>query len=347
MDDILKKQVIEKLNQIESKDIAEFHVVVLPDFFVDHFLRFDQYLQTLQHLNQIQVQGGGNISGIPQNINQGGNAANTALALARLGVSSHLICRTDSFGLHLLDYFLGKNGVDLSLVKSDGKLAITTALEFEQDKVNIMLGDPGSVADFTYMLLNSHDLEVITQSDVVGVMNWNLNTCGTMLASEVFHHAKKAGATTFFDCGDPSPRKNDIPELFNQVLKNLDLDIFGLNENELHHLISSKGNSQEDIVSDAQSFKNKISARLDVHTAHFSCSVADTCTIVPTMKLSNIYRFTGAGDAWNAGNLFAELFGFTVEERLFFANAFAGYYISSPIARHADIKEILCFLGEK
>ena len=97
------------------------------------------------------------------------------LHLHDLGVCAHLICRTDRFGMHLLQYFLGRSGVDLSGVKTDGNLAITTALEFDAHHTNVMIGDPGSVVDFSFDLLDDADRELITSADLVGVTNWNLN----------------------------------------------------------------------------------------------------------------------------------------------------------------------------
>ena len=93
--------------------------------------------------------------------------------------------------MHLLQYFLGSISVDLSGVKTDGNLAITTALEFEEHHTNVMIGDPGSVAEFSFDLLNDHDCELITSADLVGVTNWNLNRYGTDLACKVFETGKE------------------------------------------------------------------------------------------------------------------------------------------------------------
>ncbi|MEM4258009.1 MAG: PfkB family carbohydrate kinase [Candidatus Thermoplasmatota archaeon] len=344
MDDVLKKQVIERLQQIPRKQ--DRAVVLLPDFFVDHFVVYDSWAHFVSQADQKRLQGGGNIPGVAQSISQGGNAANTALALARLGIASYLICRTDPLGYHLLDFFLGKHGVDLSHVKTDGKIALTTALEFQKDAANVMLGDPGSVADFSFSLLDENDLALIKQCSMVCVVNWNLNAYGTSLASEVFSYAKKEGVTTFFDCGDPSPRLQDLSHLMKHVVTSHNLDIFGLNENEFMHLSKLKKAQQEDILRAAKMFKQHISARLDIHTADFSCSYGDSFTCVPVLSVPTIYRLTGAGDAWNAGDIFAELHGFSAQERLFFANAYAGYYISSKTPHHADIEEILQFLQQ-
>jgi sugar/nucleoside kinase (ribokinase family) len=243
--------------------------------------------------------------------------------------------------MHLLQYFLGNSGVDLSGVKTDGNLAITTALEFEEHHANIMIGDPGSVATFTFELLNDHDRELITSADLVGVTNWNLNRSGTDLACKVFEIAKKHGVRTFFDSGDPSPRLHDIPELINKVLTNPQLDIFGLNENELRYYSNSSNKTQEEMITAALLLKKKIPARIDLHTSLFSGSIRNTFIVVPTMSLSTVYRSTGAGDAWNAANVFADLLGFADDERLLFANMFAGHYISSTDVVHSTIDMLI------
>jgi len=341
MESSLQKRLLQTLQGLDRKEISTFHVVMLPDFFIDHFVSLDTVEKTCDAVKTVAAQGGGNLPGIAQRITQGGNAANTALALARLGISAHLICRTDIFGMHLLQYFLGNSDVDLSGVKTDGHLAITTALEFEAHHANVMIGDPGSVATFSFELLNDHDCELIASADLVGVTNWNLNRSGTDLACKVFEIAKKQGVRTFFDSGDPSPRLLDIPELINKVLMNPRLDIFGLNENELRYYSNISNKTQEEMIAAAVSLKKKIPARIDLHTSLFSGSIRDTFIVVPTMSLSTVYRSTGAGDAWNAANIFADLLGFADDERLLFANMFAGHYISSTVVVHSTIDMLI------
>jgi sugar/nucleoside kinase (ribokinase family) len=344
MESSLQKRLLQSLQSLDRKEISTFHVVMLPDFFVDHFVSLDTVEKTCNAVKTVAAQGGGNLPGIAQWISQGGNAANTALALARLGISAHLICRTNILGMYLLQYFLGNSGVDLSGVKTDGNLAITTALEFHERHANIMIGDPGSVANFTFDSLNDHDRELITSADLVGVTNWNLNRSGTDLACKVFELAKKHEVRTFFDSGDPSPRVSDIPDLMKKVLSNPQLDIFGLNENELRYYSNSSNKTEEEMISAVVLLKKKISARIDLHTSLFSSSICNNSIVVPSMSLSTVYRSTGAGDAWNAANLFADLLGFEDDERLLFANMFAGYYISSPDVVHLTIDMLINFI---
>ena len=347
MESPLEKRLLHTLQCLDRKEVSKVHVVMLPDFFVDHFVALDTVEKTCNAVKTIAAQGGGNLAGITQRITQGGNAANTALALTRLGISTHLICRTNPLGMHLLRYFLGNNGVDLSGVKTDGDLAITTALEFKEYHANVMMGDPGSVADFSFDLLDEYDRELISSADLVGVTNWNLNLSGTDLACKVFELAKKHKVRTFFDSGDPSPRLCDISDLIDKVLSNPLLDVFGLNENELRYYSNSSYTTQEEMISAAVLLKKKIPARIDLHTSVFSGSIRNNFVVIPSLSLSTVYRSTGAGDAWNAANLFADLLGFADDERLLFANMFAGYYISSPDAVHLTIDTCINFIKKR
>jgi len=325
----LQKRLLLSLEHIDRASLSDVHIVMLPDFFVDHFVYFDTIQNTCEKVQTIAAQGGGNFPGVTQRIQQGGNAANTALGLARLGMRSHLICRTDALGLHLLKHFIGTQGVDLSGVNTEGSLAMTTAFEFQNPHANVMVGDPGSVASFSSNQLTTHDQELIVAANLVGVTNWNLNQYGTQLACKVFEIAKTHHVRTFFDSGDPSPRIQDISQVMEYVLRNPNLDIFGLNENELRYYSKNPCQTQTEMLSALTSIKQKIPARIDFHTASFSASMTDTLTTVPTLSLSEMYRSTGAGDAWNAANLFADLLGFADDERVLFANIVAGRYVSS------------------
>jgi len=338
----LTERLLKKLEEINQGKLRDFNVVLLPDFFVDHFLTLDLLEENFDKIRKIAQQGGGNIPNVSQKISQGGNSANTALALKKLGICSHLICKTDELGLNLLDYFLGKAGVNLSNVKTNGRLAITTALEFGEKHTNVMIGDAGSVSDFSFEDLDDNDFYLIKNSDLLCVTTWNLNENGTMLAKKCFEFAKNNCVKTFFDTGDPTPRCNEIPNLIEHVLMDKNLDILGLNENEL--LQYSNTDSSEDLVNAGVELKKKINARIDLHTADFTCSINNDVTVVPTLNISNVYRSTGAGDAWNAGNIFGELLNFLDDERLLFASAAAACYISSPKPVHPTMKDIISFL---
>lgn len=338
-EDVVTKRVFERVSQIDEQELQDFHVTLLPDFFLDHIITAGGFSDTMERLRKLYSQGGGNLPMNKQLVLSGGNAANTAKALARLGVSAHFIGKTSMVGFELLKFFLGKNGVDISRVKTSGKLATTVALEFEGR--NVMLSDAGSVEAYSFDCLDEKDLEVIASSDIVCVTNWTLNKKGTELAEKVFSFAKKNGVVTFFDSGDPSSREEDVTVLFKKVVSNSNLDIFSLNENELRYFTKVSATDKAAVISAAQSLQGKITARVDLHTSRFSYSNG---TIVDSFDVPMVGVSTGAGDAWNAGNIFGELLHFRDDERLLFANAVAAYYISHVPPVHPNLKNIVAFL---
>jgi len=98
------------------------------------------------------------------------------------------------------------------------------------------------------------------------------------------------------------------------------------------------------MVSAIKSLKLRIPARIDFHTALFSGTSQRETTVVPTIPISRVYQSTGAGDAWNAANIFADLCGFADDERLMFANICAGLYISSSDAAHSTIDMVINYI---
>ena len=292
-------------------------VVTLHAFFLDRHVRLKPWKTSNVMMEEVWKRGGGNIPGIKQELSQGGSATNTCLALSRLGADCSLICKTSELGHHLLKYFL--NGVDLSHIKTDGRLGMTTALEFSNE-ANIMINDLGSNDSFRE--LDECDLKLIENSDIVGIFDWALNLKhGTELIQSILDFAHENRIKTFLDAGDPSIRsEKDITEFKDRILKNKGLSILGLNENELR-IFSGKNGIKDGI----KTLEDLCSCRIDFHTRDFSYSEG---RFVRGFKV-NTSRLTGAGDHWNAADIYAEMKNFDVERRLEFANRFASLYVES------------------
>ncbi len=338
----IKKSLIARLEGISAKDTGKFDIVVMPDFFFDHFVSAGSVDKFIGDINEVCARKGGNILGHRQAFAQGGNAGNMATALSSLGFNVHFIGRTSELGKSLIEKYLGSRGVDISHVKADGELATTVALEFEN--TNVMVSFSGSNANFGFDSLNERDMRLIENCDMLSVSNWSQNKKGTDLAKGAFAYAKKHGAMTYFDTGDPTTRRSDIPLLIAEVHKKGLIDIFGLNENELQQFSGRKCRTDGELIAAADHFHKKCGCRLDFHTANFAyCAAGGKGALVNTFKIKP-YRMTGAGDSWNAGNAFGELFCFAPEERLMFANAFAGAYISSPKPRHPTLPKVIEFI---
>jgi len=345
-----------KTLQTLKKPSQKIKVVLMPDFFLDNFLTYHGTLNSfISEVSRVAKQGGGNIPRTNQVIQRGGNATNTASALSSLGIKTHLILRTSPLGLTLLKHFLGKN-VDLSHVKTDGKMALTVALELKNKgrKVNVMLGYPGSVANFGFNSLTKYDLSLIRTADYVCVFNWNQNLHSTELANKVFKLVKREGrGKTFFDSGDPSPRKNEIKSLVKKVLMSGTIDVFSLNENEAIWYASYFNKSIEEkrrgkrltdlAIKAARILRSHLKTRIDLHTPNYTATLERKEYVVPTFRVQ-VRRITGAGDTWNAADIFGEVTGLPSEQRLLFANAAAAFYISTPYGRHPSVKDIISFL---
>lgn len=330
--------------RLRGLDPARFHAVTLPDFFLDHLISVGPWRETLPRWEGVHARGGGNVPTPGQHLQAGGNAANTALALARLGVRTHLICRTSRAGKQFLEQALGPHGVDLQFVKSDGQMSITTAIEFQEERpANLMLSDPGSLAQYGPESLDTKDWTLIQGADMVLVANWSQNRRGTALVEAV----SRAASRTMLDSGDMSHRMSDVGDLRDALLALDTLEIYALNENELRLLVGRDVERGEDERAAARWLHGKRgSGMLDLHTAAFAASYGKHGeAVVPTFRLDPL-RVTGAGDSWNAGNILGHLAGLSPEERLVLANAVAGMYVSGKQAMPPTLSDVIGFLDE-
>jgi len=340
----------------------KFNVVVMPDFFIDRLVTYsgevEQFSRTLA---EVAVRLGGNIHGIKQMELRGGNAANTAAALAALGTRVYPIIKTSPLGLHLLKFYLEPFGVDLSHVRTDGDVALTTAFELTHrgEKINIMMGDLGSLPSFGPKDLTQEDFQLLREADYVCVFNWaSLRRWGTELAESVFHYVKEKGkGKTYYDTGDPSPNREKIPKLVKKVLLGKIVDVFGVNENEAisyaSHLNSEvkhlrKKLEHHELAKEcARILAKQLSMRVDLHTSAFAGSFTkENEVIVPAFRVSAL-RATGAGDAWNAGNILGDALELPSSCRLTLANAVAAYYVSNATAEHPTLPKLIEFCSKQ
>jgi sugar/nucleoside kinase (ribokinase family) len=228
-------------------------------------------------------------------------------------------------------------------------------LTTENGKVNIMLRDVGALANFGPRHLNNDDFEAIRNADYVCVFNWaGTREFGTELAKTVFSHVKTSGkGKTYYDTADPIPNKGKIPELVKSVLQGKHVDILSVNENEAICYASQLSSEIEELrkrlrfeelaKESARILASHLSARVDLHTTSFSATFTKKGeTVVPAFKVP-VLRATGAGDAWNAGNILGDAYRLSDGGRLALANAVAAYYISNPNGVHPTRKQLIKF----
>lgn len=313
----------------------EFKVVVMPDFYLDYILTYPGKLEDLTaSFLEVAQRGGGNLLGWGHTVGRGGNASNVVAQLSKLGCDVVPIIETDELGRMVMQHFL--KGVDLSHVRTTGTMSRTMSFETEHSgrRVNIMVSDPGSLSDFGSEKLTQEDKQLISQADFVCVLNWNQNLKGTDLAEKVFSIAKEEGkAVTFFDPGDPALRAGAIDGLNQKVLTPGLVDVLSVNENELMHLAkgvaedTSEIEGGEDPLFGAASVFSMMIPRVDLHTPEFSATFVDGQRVrVPCAKIKPA-KVTGAGDVWNAADIYAQGVGLGHKDRLIFANAAGAAYL--------------------
>lgn len=350
----------ELLSFLEKK-FKECKVAVLPDFFLDRFVNLDWDAAEFSELvTDVVKRKGGSLDGITQTDQQGGNAINVAVALAHLGVQVTPIVCTSEFGLQQIKYHFKNTPIDTSHIKTHGKASMTTALEFKNQnaKTNVMLRDLGALADFGPANLDKGDFDLVEEADYVCLFNWaGTLRFGTELAKAVFEWTKRIGkGKTYYDTADPNPKRKSIPDLMDKILKTDKVDILSLNENEAityadlldKRLKENRAHLEfaELAMESARVLAKILPARIDLHTTVFSASLkGKNEVVVPTFKVK-VLRATGAGDAWNAGNILGYHNGLSDECRLTLANAVSACYLSDPEGIHPNKEKLSKFLSE-
>jgi len=346
------------LKQIKPR---EFKVVVMPDFFLDRLISYNGDVKEFaKAVVEVAERKGGSIHGIREIELKGGNAVNTAAALARLSAKVSPIINTSQLGLHMLKFYLKPLGVDLSHVKTQGDMALTTAFELlhKGDRVNVMMSTLGSLPNFGLNSLTKEDFQALQQADYVCVFHWACTyRFGTELAEEVFRYVKEEGrGKTYYDTSDPTPNLDAISNLMNRVLLGKHIDVLSVNENEALwyasqlsediYLLRQKLKPDELAIECARILANHLSARIDLHSTTFAGSFTrKNGVVVPAFKVQ-VLRSTGAGDSWNAGNIFGDALNLPGACRLTLANAVAAYYISNPAAEHPTLPQLKEFCSK-
>lgn len=350
---------LDELESFLGKDLKQPYVVVMPDFFMDRLVSLDcDTEQFISQINTVVLRKGGSIDQVSQSDLRGGNAVNVASALLALGAKVTPIVCTSPLGLEQIRYHMGKFNVDMSHVKVFPKASVTTALEFQAEggRANVMLRDLGSLADFGPGDLTEEDYQAVEEADYVCLFNWaGTQKYGTRLAEVVFKMAKAKGkCKTYLDTADPLPNETDIHKLMDKVLLADQVDVLSVNENEAIAFASRLGNEIEKqrrkvefnelALLAAQVLSKHLKARIDLHATTFSATVTQKGAVfVPAFKVKTL-RATGAGDAWDAGNLIGDANGLSDECRLTLANAVAACYLSDPAGEHPTKQKLAKFL---
>ncbi|MGB6674347.1 MAG: PfkB family carbohydrate kinase [Candidatus Nitrosopolaris sp.] len=324
-------------------------IVVMPDFFVDRVIKLGSKEEFFNSINDKARLGGGSIRGVPTADIKGGNAANVAYCLAKLGVRVALFTMADDIGAAILRQTFSRFGENVNLLVTSGRHGSTTAFELlnERDlRVNIMISDVGDNSKFGPDMVNSTDhLNYLKNSDAAVVVNWGSNLKGTQLAEYAFKNSPKS--LHFIDPADIETRKVD----FRDSLKSIAdfTDVLSINESEYNSLAEVAGLehlelTSEDIVDHIKSavrqLAEKIGISVDLHTRKGAAwSNGKETSFVRAIKV-DVRTLTGAGDSWDSADILGYLAGLNATERLTFANATVSLYLRSQNAEPPTSNEV-------
>jgi sugar/nucleoside kinase (ribokinase family) len=330
-------------------------VIILPDYFVDRFVRISNLKELYMGMKATTARGGGSLRISQQSETKGGNAVNLGFALAALGarVGVFAICSG------VAEFFLRSMSSpveNLELTTIKGKPGYTVAFEF-QDKgkhVNVMLSDVGDLKYFGGEILTEEHWQKISKGSILAVVNYGANLHGNSLVERCFGFAKNHQMKTFFDPADISGREEDLVSLKKTVFDKALADFVSLNDNETRVLCSALGFrnalpnnfDSSDIKRCAVLLSQITGGWVDIHTRLASCSAFGKEAYAARCKKVNQKTVTGAGDVWAAADICGYLSNLNPEVRLNFANAAGGIYVSQENAEAPDLKDVLDYLEQ-
>ena len=294
--------------------------VVLPDLYVDALAFLPPWQQTGRQMGQIARRGGGNLPVQSIEFKLGGNAANMAVALARLGAQVDLIAHTDEFGQRLLQRAAAGTDLRTGGVQVGAKGSVTLGLEC--GPANVMLSHAGPLQDFGPERLTKEDWDRIESADAVALVNWAQNQRGTALLKKLSDRLGKRGTFLYLDTGDVRHRMGDLAGLRKERTVWKGVGAFGMNQNELGAF--TKGIE----IPDAQELASELDTRIDLHTRQWAATVTRSSAVRVAAGKTPARRLTGAGDTWNAGNLAGYLLELPERKRLSLAHRVATRYVT-------------------
>jgi ribokinase len=346
--------MFDELEELEEA-ISHKSIVVMPDFYMDRIVKFESQDQLFGALSEKTRYGGGSLREIPTFDIRGGNAANIAYCLAKMGAQITLITIADEIGSMVLERTFSRFKEKVNLRILSGNPGRTTALEFvgnnTSNKVNLMVSHVGDIENFgPERIIARQDIEALEKANAVMVVNWAANSKGTDLMEHVFGKSPKA--LHFVDPADIETRKEE----FRDDLKKIGdmIHILSINENECNSLIRALNLDsllppgtfdKKDLENSSKILASKLGIKnVEIHT-HKGTAWSDgsKTSFAPTIKVEP-KTLTGAGDSWDAANILARLAGLEAEERLRFSNAYAALYVKSDDREPATMAELMDFL---
>ncbi len=286
-------------------------ISVLPEFTLDIIVRNTPWRVVKNRLRAFKSQ---------IFVKPGGCSTNIAIHLSKLRFRPRLIVFTNKLGRILLNEFLEDFDIDLEIIDMSD-LSITVA--FEENRGNTMINSPKAIENLKPEDFPGYIIEKLSKEDIIVFTSWNHMRNGNLLIE--FISEIKSGKL-YLDLGDLGSSLDNKKRLVSLLRKGL-VDTLSVNEREvmqLAKLLRIKGN---DTVKVAQEIYDRLSLEeLYIHTSKFSYALPYD-VFAKTEFVERPMILTGAGDAWNAANIFAKVKKYPIEDQLRFANDYARKYI--------------------
>src|SRR3989475_6181791 len=308
--------------------MSRFEVAVLHDYYVDRLVLIQEFGKLSDAISKKADEGGGGIHGVRQLEIRGGNAANLAYALGRLGTSTFLLTPSDPAHQPLLR--AGFRGLDVVLSVKKREAGLTVALEGMKGgaRTNVMLGHNRGAGEFPPSLIDRDDWAALKESKIVCSVNWAANRHGTELLMAVRRRLGRKHQI-FLDPADMRERLEPYGELLRAMRERSLVDWLSLNEAEARATGSLLGIRKKELGDLSRRIARKLNLRVDIHTKDGSYTSTGSEVVRCGIGWVTPKRLTGAGDVWDAASIHFFLDGKGDAERLAFANAAAKYYVSA------------------
>ena len=264
----------------------------------------------------------------------GGTSANTAVALARLGISTSFIgtVGNDQYGRYIKKDFQNE-GVDISNMIIDPELNTVGVFAFiDENGERYLWGWPRTEQAFKVLEENKVSFDKIHNADWVHSSGMSLvyDTSARSTIIKIFKEAYEAGIPTSFDLNlrvdngvIDSEYENAVREIiqYTTYLLGSGTDEFaylGENKDWRKNARSFVTEKRVVIVRNGKYGSNGFSVDGEVEAPAFNVKVEDT---------------VGAGDVYNAGFITAMLAGRNLKECLIAGNLVSGYTVTKKGAR--------------
>lgn len=277
----------------------------------------------------------------------GGTCANTAVALARLGVPTNFVGTVgdDQYGRYIVKDFAHEGVSTKGLIVDEALNTVGVFAFIDERGERYLWGWPREEQAFKFIDPGKVDMDGVKNAAFVHSSGMAIvhNTSARHTIIEVFRAAQAAGVPTAFDLNlrvDDGKLDEGYKQAVLQVLEYSSY-VLGSGDDEFYYLGES-----EDWMSTAQNFVRQ-NRTVVVRTGKKGCTgLAPDGSVVAEPAIGKKRVDTvGAGDVFNAGFISGHLQGLNFSNCLRMGNAVSGYTVARVGARGCptmdELKEFL------